>query len=101
MTLVSETTSHRRILPRIVAADVFFVFLLGSAYLSFLWFRPLYRDYDPIPFAWDELRWHKAAIFIPWLAIAVVYVRYRLFSAIAVRGCYRTLCDWLGVRSCH
>ena len=43
----------------------------------------MYRDYDPIPFTWSQLQWHKAAIFIPWLVIGVAYVRYRLFCAIA------------------
>jgi len=83
--------SREKLWPRIAPADVFWGLVLCSAYLSFFWFWPMYRVYDPIPFTWSALEWRKAAILVPWLAIAVVYVRYRLFSAIAAHVCVAVL----------
>jgi hypothetical protein len=86
MSNAAEIESGKRTGPRTTRAGMVAALVVCAAYLSYLWFWPMYREYDPIPFTWSSLEWHKAAILIPWLAIGIAYARYRLLTALVAHA---------------
>ena len=78
MSNLANITLRAKTSPRVTREGVLWSLVVCCAYASFLRFRPMYQDYDSIPFTWSQLQWHKAAILIPWLVIGVAYAKYRL-----------------------